>query len=220
MNQTHVAAPPVDLEAAYAQTRRALLAYLRRLSGDAQLAEDLMQDVMVKALTALGDGREAPRNLSAWLYRVAHNAAMDHHRAHHREPGPDIPWDDDMAESVANATPDAEQQAERGALDAISQCLRPIADRLPVTYRDVVRASEFEHRLLRDIADELGISVTAARQRASRGRRLLREDLERCCRQLVAEAGLAPAAEPDETAMAGPNAASRRCGCSSATACR
>jgi RNA polymerase sigma-70 factor, ECF subfamily len=218
MNPRRLAEPSVDLEAAYAQTRRSLLSYLRRLSGDAQLAEDLMHDVMVKALTALGEGREAPRNLGAWLHRVAHNAAMDHHRALR----PDRPWDDDAAESIADDTPGTEELAERGALEAITQCLRPIADRLPDTYRDVVRASEFEHRPLHDIAVELGISVTAARQRASRGRRLLREDLEQCCRQLVADAGLAPGAAQDEaapgtTALGDPT---RRCGCSSETSCR
>jgi RNA polymerase sigma-70 factor, ECF subfamily len=218
MNPRSLAVPSVNLEAAYAQTRRSLLSYLRRLSGDAQLAEDLMHDVMIKALTALGEGREAPRNLGAWLHRVAHNAAMDHHRALR----PDRPWDDEAAESIADDTPDAEQLAERGALEAISQCLRPIADRLPDTYRDVVRASEFEHRPLHDIALELGISATAARQRASRGRRLLREDLEQCCRQLLTEAGLGPGARQDELApgTTAPVDQTRRCGCSSVTACR
>lgn len=218
MNPRHLAGPSGDLEAAYAQTRRSLLSYLRRLSGDAQLAEDLMHDVMVKALTALGEGREAPRNLGAWLYRVAHNAAMDHHRASRA----DQPWDDDAADSIVDERPDAEQLAERGALEAVSQCLRPIAERLPVTYRDVVRASELEHRPLNDIAVELGISVTAARQRASRGRRLLREDLVQCCRQLVVEAGLAPDARRDEAApgKTTPVDETRRCGCSSVTACR
>jgi RNA polymerase sigma-70 factor, ECF subfamily len=218
MNARHPAAPPADLEAAYAQTRRSLLAYLRRLSGDAQLAEDLMHDVMVKALTALGESREAPRNLSAWLHRVAHNAAMDHHRAQR----PERPLDDETAESIRDDSPDAAALAERGALEAISQCLRPIAERLPETYRDVVRASEFERRPLGDIAQQLGISVTAARQRASRGRRLLREDLEQCCRQLVTEAGLTPAAMAHEAmpATAEPAAQARGCGCSSTAACR
>jgi len=96
MSPRRLAAPSGDLEAAYAQTRRSLLSYLRRLSGDAQVAEDLMHDVMVKALTALGEEREAPRNLGAWLYRVAHNAAMDHHRASRA----DQPWDDDAADSI------------------------------------------------------------------------------------------------------------------------
>ncbi|HEY6132867.1 MAG TPA: sigma-70 family RNA polymerase sigma factor [Rubrivivax sp.] len=216
MNPSRPAEPSADLEAAYAQIRRSLLAHLRRLSGDAQLAEDLMHDVMVKALAALGEGRETPRNLGAWLYRVAYNAAMDHHRAAR----PDRPWDDELAESIADDTPDAERRAEQGARETVSQCLRPIVDRLPETYRDVVHASEFEDRPLSDIASELGISVVAARQRASRGRRLLRDNLEQCCRQLVAEAGLVPAARLDKPGSDTGAVEPRRCGCSSVTACR
>lgn len=219
MNLTQATEPPIDLETAYAQTRRSLLAYLRRLSGDAQVAEDLMHDVMVKALATLRDRDQVPRNLSAWLYRVAHNAAMDHHRGLR----PELPFDDDAAESIAADIPDADEVAERSAMEAISQCLRPIAERLPETYRDVVRAAEFDHRMLQDIADELGISLAAARQRASRGRRLLRDDLEQCCRQLVADAGLASdgrdrAGVPD--AASSGDAARRACGCAGRSACR
>jgi RNA polymerase sigma-70 factor (ECF subfamily) len=216
MNLHHPAEPSTDLEAAYAQTRRSLLAHLRRLSGDAQLAEDLMHDVMVKALAALGEGRETPRNLGAWLYRVAYNAAMDHHRATR----PDRPWDDELAETIADDTPDAEQWAERGARETVSQCLRPIVARLPEIYREVVQASEFEHRPLSDVASELGISVVAARQRASRGRRLLRDNLEQCCRQLVAAAGLVPTARPVTPASDAGAVETRHCGCSGVSACR
>lgn len=218
MNATETP-PSIELEAAYAQTRRSLLAYLRRLCGDAQVAEDLMHDVIVKALSALRDRGERPRNLSAWLYRVAHNAAMDHHRAQR----PESAFDDDLAESLAAETVDAEGLVEQSALDTVSQCLRPMAERLPPTYRDVVRAAEFDRRLLQDIAQELGISLVAARQRASRGRRLLREDLERCCRQLVAEAGLVPPAPADADVPDAPRAAPaprRDCGCSSQSSCR
>lgn len=219
MNANPATEPATDLGAAYVQTRRSLLAYLRRLSGDAQLAEDLMHDTMVKALAAWRHQGRTPRNLSAWLYRVAHNAAMDHHRAQR----PDLPFDDEVAESIAAIAPDTSDVAEQTALDTISQCLQPIADRLPDTYRDVVRAAEFDHRQLQDIANELGISLAAARQRASRGRRLLRDDLAQCCRQLVAEAGLAsqapaPGAAPDADA---PSEGLRRgCGCAGQTTCR
>ncbi|MFN0186971.1 MAG: sigma-70 family RNA polymerase sigma factor, partial [Aquabacterium sp.] len=221
------AAAGADLEAAYAQTRRSLLAYLRRLSGDAQLAEDLMHDVMVKALTALGEGRGAPRNLAAWLHRVAHNAAMDHHRAQR----PDVVDDDELL-SIAAESGDAQAFDERRALESISQCLRPMTERLPDTYRDVVRASEFDGRPLDRIARDLGISPAAARQRASRGRRLLRDELQRCCRQLLAEAGLSPegdvgAAAKGEAGLAANGEAARQahsapgrgCGCSGARSC-
>ena len=51
--------------------------YLYRYTGDAAQAEDLTSEVFYKLLQSFGT-RRAPRdNLAGWLYRVAHNQAMD-----------------------------------------------------------------------------------------------------------------------------------------------
>src|SRR5919202_5852202 len=61
--------------------RQRLFAYVRQMlsPGSRQDAEDVMQDVFVRAYGALrADAREV--NLRAWLYRVAHNRCIDHLR--------------------------------------------------------------------------------------------------------------------------------------------
>ncbi len=50
--------------------------YAYRLVGDAEDARDLTQESFVKAYRALARGEE-PRNLSAWLYRIASNTCLD-----------------------------------------------------------------------------------------------------------------------------------------------
>ena len=61
--------------------RQRLFAYVRQmLSGCArQDAEDVLQDVFVRAFAALRDD-ERDVNVKAWLYRVAHNRCIDHLR--------------------------------------------------------------------------------------------------------------------------------------------
>ena len=66
-----------------AEHQTAILNYLYRLVGDADAAEDLTQETYVKAWRALerlelDEDAEARRR--AWLYRIAHNAALDHLR--------------------------------------------------------------------------------------------------------------------------------------------
>lgn len=173
-------APSADLTQTYQSLRQPLLAYLRRLVGDAQSAEDVLQEVLVKAIVSLRRDGSPPRNLAAWLYRVAHNAAMDHHRA--RRPAEEL--DDEVAEAMP--APEADP-ALAGA--ALADCLRPLLSTLPETYRSVVHASELEGRSLREIADVQGISVDAAKQRASRGRRQLRDELLRCCEVALSAQG-------------------------------
>lgn len=170
----------VELTQTYQSLRQPLLAYLRRLVGDTQSAEDVLQDVLVKAIASLRSDAEPPRNLPAWLYRVAHNAAMDHHRA--RRPSESL--DDELAEVLP--APEADPAL---AAAALADCMRPLLSNLPESYRTVVHASELEGRSLREIADAHGISLDAAKQRASRGRRQLRDELLRCCEVALSAQG-------------------------------
>jgi RNA polymerase sigma-70 factor (ECF subfamily) len=169
-----------ELTQTYQSLRGPLLGYLRRLVGDAQAAEDVLQDVLVKAIASLRSDAAPPRNLAAWLYRVAHNAAMDHHRA--RRPSQSL--DDELAEVLPAPEVDPALAAA-----ALSDCMRPLLSILPESYRSVVHASELEGRSLREIADAHGISLDAAKQRASRGRRQLRDELLRCCEVALSAQG-------------------------------
>ena len=172
---------PADLTETYQSLRQPLLAYLRRLLGDAQAAEDVLQDVILKTIAVLHDGSVTPpRDLSAWLYRLAHNAAMDHHRA--RRPTDSL--DEELADTLAG--PEADPEASGHAL---ANCLRPLLTQLPESYREVLQATELEGRTLRDAALLSGISLDAAKQRASRGRRQLREQLLRCCEVALSAQG-------------------------------
>lgn len=66
---------------AYRALRGTLLGFLATQIGDAQAAEDLLHDVMLKVLANEQAGCAAPDNVDGWLYTVARNAAIDWHRA-------------------------------------------------------------------------------------------------------------------------------------------
>jgi RNA polymerase sigma-70 factor (ECF subfamily) len=168
----------VQLNEAYQSLRRPLLGFLRKLTGDSEVAEDLLHDVVLKALAAGRDeGGSTPRNLTGWLYAVARNAAMDHHRR--LRPHLELP--DDLQAPA--------EDDDEAVLAALASCLRPAAERLPETYRGTVIASEFERRPLADVAREQGVSLSAVKARASRGRRLLQQQIVECCRVALSAQG-------------------------------
>jgi RNA polymerase sigma-70 factor, ECF subfamily len=176
--------PASQMADLYAELRVALLAYLRKHTGDAQAAEDLLHDVVVKALAAGRDDAHAPRNLTGWLYAVARNAAMDYHRR--QRPTEELP------ENRAGEAADESETAMR----ELSSCLRPMAERLPPIYRDTLLAAEFDGHPLRSVADAQGLSLAAIKSRASRGRKLLQEELLACCRVSLSPAGRVLEYEP------------------------
>jgi RNA polymerase sigma-70 factor, ECF subfamily len=134
-----------------------LLAHARRLAGD-QHAEDVLQDALLRALRAYPKLRHAD-HLRAWLYRVTTTTAIDHHRSRRRElPTEEVP---------VVATHDT---YDEGAFEAL---IAP----LPDTAQDALRLRFVEDLDYEGIADRLGISAVAARQRVSTAVRTLRERL-------------------------------------------
>lgn len=182
---------------AYAELRLALLAFLRKHTGDAQVAEDLLHDVVIKALAATRDEAKAPQNLTGWLYAVARNAAMDYHRRHRPT--------DELPDELADAEPDEDDSA----VIELASCLRTVAERLPGTYRDTVIAAEIDGLPLLQVAERQGLSLSAVKTRASRGRRLLREEFVQCCRVALSQQGQVLDYDTEEVAKCQPTA--RRC---------
>jgi RNA polymerase sigma-70 factor (ECF subfamily) len=176
MTATLPAAGPEPVAELYGELRTALIGFLRQRTGDAQAAEDLFHDVVLKALIASRDEGRAPENLAAWLYAVARNAATDYHRRH--RPTAELPVD----------LPDTREEAD-AALEILSNCLRPMAEALPDPYRETVIAAEFNGAPLRALAEAEEVSLSAIKSRASRGRRMLRDRLVACCRVVVSGAG-------------------------------
>ncbi len=164
MTPTHTSEQ--ELASAYATLRRGLLASIRYKVRDAQVAEDLLQDVFVKAVKAVREGR-APGNLAAWLHQVVRTTVIDHYRAGK----PDTePLDEDTAQVPSD-------DLER--FQILATCMQPLVMSLPPLYRDAVMAADFQGRALANL--DQGVSVSAAKSRVSRGRALLRERLLQCC---------------------------------------
>ena len=78
VRSVRAATAPTPIEELWHEHRSELLGFLRQRVGDAELAEDLLQGVFVKAQAGLpGLQVERPR---AWLFRVARNSVIDHYR--------------------------------------------------------------------------------------------------------------------------------------------
>jgi RNA polymerase sigma-70 factor (ECF subfamily) len=73
-----------ELEAIVAEHEAALLRYATRLLSNADAAQDVVQDTFIKLFRAWRAGTHPTAQLSAWLYRVTHNAAVDHIRSESR----------------------------------------------------------------------------------------------------------------------------------------
>jgi RNA polymerase sigma-70 factor (ECF subfamily) len=89
-----------------------IYSYLHLSVGNRHDAEDLTTQTFLKMLEAIGRFRWQSAPFSAWLFRIAHNLAMDHFRASRRwQPEEEVPENEDLAEA----------SAEEAALEAIGR---------------------------------------------------------------------------------------------------
>jgi RNA polymerase sigma-70 factor (ECF subfamily) len=90
------------LEALYLLHFDRIYSYLHLSVGNRHDAEDLTTQTFLKMLEAIGRFRWQSAPFSAWLFRIAHNLAMDHFRAARRwQPEEDVPEPEDAIESSA-----------------------------------------------------------------------------------------------------------------------
>ena len=80
-----VAVGEPDVAALYAACSGPLRRYLRRFVATDHDAEDLLQNVFVNVLRHLPSYTPQGRGVEAWIFRIAHNTAIDHLRKHSRE---------------------------------------------------------------------------------------------------------------------------------------
>ena len=130
--------------------------------------DDLLQEVFIKIHTRLGSLKEGAK-LESWLYQITRNTIIDYYRSTRiTEPLPE--W-------LEQPQPDEEENIRK----ELSSCLEPMVNELPEKYRTAVQLSEIQNRPQKEVAEQEGISLSGAKSRVQRGRRILKEMLHDCC---------------------------------------
>lgn len=150
-----------------------LRSFLRKRLPSLQDADDLLQEI---AAVAYGKRKqlEDPVRFRAWVYRITRNRVIDFyrtdpHRLEHLEPH--------EMEGFSAEDPDDNPQKDSTA----ASCVRAILQWLPDKYRQTLVLADIEGKTFVEISKQLDISVSGAKSRAQRARKMLRDGLEECC---------------------------------------
>jgi RNA polymerase sigma-70 factor, ECF subfamily len=148
------------------------LPYLRRfarsLTGDAALADDLVQDTAARAIEKQ-HLYDPSRPLRAWLYAVLRNLFINGLRK--RKQFHVVKTVDDLTDGEDAVQPEQEQGM---ALRLITDAL----DRLPPQHREVIALVSLEEMSYRDVSEILGVPMGTVMSRLSRAREQMRGLLE------------------------------------------
>jgi RNA polymerase sigma-70 factor, ECF subfamily len=153
-----------DLDRRIGELRPKLHRYCARMTGSVIDGEDVVQEALLKALEASPEAGTIVRP-EAWLFRIAHNAALDFLRRRAR--GELTRSDEDPDMTVDPASPILEREIAAASLRTFMRL--PTAQRSSVILMDVLGYS------LEEIGAVMDATIPAIKAALHRGRRRLRE---------------------------------------------
>src|ERR1700691_3294790 len=156
--------PRNQFERLVGELRPKLHRYCARMTGSAVDGEDIVQDALIKALAALPSVGVID-NPEGWLFRIAHNTALDFLRRRAR--GPMMQHDEALDMIAAPDFPDQDHEAATMSLRTFM--------RLPALQRSAVILKDVLGHSLEEVASITGASEAAAKSALQRGRVRLRE---------------------------------------------
>jgi RNA polymerase sigma-70 factor, ECF subfamily len=148
--------------------------YLHRAVSDPALAEDLLQETLLRIARGLPDF-DGRASVKTWAYTIATHVAVDHFRR--KRPLRPMAADDQTIELEDNA-PTPEQHL---AIEQMNACVRELVAALPDDYRIAVLLHDFEGLTARETAEACGCTEATAKVRIHRARAKLKQSIENEC---------------------------------------
>jgi len=146
----------------WSRTHKELKSFVYHRVRDNALAEDIVQDVLIKVYTRLAQLKDAEK-ITGWIYQITRNAITDHFR--------------DQSKSIN--VRDLDWEGEHSNLnDCVSSCLKEMFLTLPEKYREALELTELNNLSQTELALKLQISYSGAKSRVQRARQMLKKRMD------------------------------------------
>jgi len=173
--QSALAGRETSFEELVRRYQRPIAAYVYRMIGDYDVALDLTQEVFIRVYNSLRRYRSEFK-FSTWIYKIAHNAAIDHLRRHAvREQALTSGIDGERREISIESrrlTPEQESESKerRSEIEAVVQLL-------PTPYRELIVLRHSQDLSYDEIAEVTGLPLGTVKNRLFRAREAMRDQL-------------------------------------------
>lgn len=153
--------------------QRPITSYIYRMLGDHEFALDVSQEVFIKVYNSLHK-YSSEYKFSTWLYRIAHNAAIDHMRRNSvvaqsiEAENADGTYQLQIECSRPSPEKDREVSEWRTEIEAVVRCLPPV-------YRDLILLRHERDLSYDEIAEVTGLPLGTVKNRLFRAREMMRE---------------------------------------------
>jgi len=153
--------------------QRPIAGYVYRMVGNYESALDLTQEIFIKVYSSLERYR-AEFKFSTWIYKIAHNAAIDHlRRSATREQSLVVGTEGDQFElpvesSRLSPEQESERRERRGEIETVVRAL-------PANYRELIVLRHSQDLSYEEIVEVTGLPLGTVKNRLFRAREMMRQ---------------------------------------------
>ncbi len=163
-----------NLDAILPEIGQPVLRYLERYVGNRALAEDLLQETLLRVSKNF-DSFDGRSSVKTWAFAIASRVASDYFRQSERRR---LIVDLDEARDMEDPEPPIEKRVIQ---DEMNQCVRQVIDSLPDTYRAALILYDLEELSIEQTAEVCQCTIGSAKIRIHRARQRLKEALRNQC---------------------------------------
>ena len=153
--------------------QRPISAYVYRMVGNYESALDLTQEIFIKVYSSLNRYR-AEFKFSTWIYKIAHNAAVDHlRRTATREQSLVVGHEGDQFDlPIESSLLSPEQESERRERRVE---IETVVRALPANYRELIVLRHSRDLSYEEIVEVTGLPLGTVKNRLFRAREMMRQ---------------------------------------------
>jgi RNA polymerase sigma-70 factor (ECF subfamily) len=165
--------PEGSFEELVRRYQRPISAYVYRMVGNYESALDLTQEIFIKVYSSL-DRYRSEFKFSTWIYKIAHNAAVDHlRRSATREQSLVVgPEGDQFDLPIESGHLSPEQESERRERRVE---IETVVRALPANYRELVILRHSQDLSYEEIVEVTGLPLGTVKNRLFRAREMMRQ---------------------------------------------
>jgi RNA polymerase sigma-70 factor, ECF subfamily len=154
--------------------QRPISAYVYRMVGNYESALDLTQEIFIKVYNSLTRYREEFK-FSTWIYKIAHNAAVDHlRRSTTREQSLVIGQEGDQFDlpiESGRLSPEQESEQRERRVE-----IESVVRALPANYRELIILRHSQDLSYEEIVEVTGLPLGTVKNRLFRAREMMRQE--------------------------------------------
>lgn len=167
-------AQQLSFEALAQELSQPLLRYLQRCVGERTVAEDLLQETLIRIARGL-PGFAGRASVKTWAFSIATRVTADYFRK------PDRRFQIVEVDEATDLADTDRAIDERIVVDEMNSCVRQVIDSLPDDYRAALVLHDLEGLNAQQVAEICGSSLATAKIRIHRARCRLRGALQQQC---------------------------------------